>query len=705
MNWWSANRLRLIQNNLRETDADMDVDLLIRQLKSFQANVLMMNAGGIFAFYPSSLAHQYVTPYLTKDLLGEAVEKAHANGLRFIARFDFSKAHESLWKRYPEWFYQDRKGREVNYHGIVHTCLNGAYQQVKSLESIQEVLEHYPVDGIFFNMFGYQHWDYSGNFYGPCYCPNCRLRFREMTGEELLAYTGPEHPMHELYRSFQERTARDMLERIHGFVKSLRPDVAISTYHSHRVDIVRKESNTSLTRSGPGWLYSASENVASIQDSWDDKLISNCSINAIDLTYRFTGVSEEENAIRLYQSIGSGSGLDFCIIGAFEGYPDRASFDTVKDIFGYHAKHEELFGQLGSMAEAVLVKPAAPEAAAEYYGIFKMLKEEHVLFDVVMEEQLEAMEAKLTHMRAIILPGVQGLPVTAARALHRAAGAGAVLIATGTALASQPELLTEWFGASYGGEKQAEPGAYLDVSDKSHFPGFAHGRDWIVAGGNFTRVAFDPDRTERRMPYIEPSTFGPPERAYGHRIGEDFGLAVHKRPGKQDGTRIGVYMPWNPGELYYRHGFEDYKQVLADVLREFMPARTVVTNGPPSMELFVHGLKEGGCLIQLLNLSGFNGTTYMKPLPLHDIRVELAVCRQVGNAPAATEDADPRKWRLPVDAEARGKLLRANSNALVETSKDRVTVTLPRLGRYEAIWLQAVPAGERKELHAHDAKA
>lgn len=71
MKWWSTNRLRLIQNNLRETDADMDVDLLIRELKSFQANVLMMNAGGIFAFYPSSLMHQYVTPYLTKDLLGK----------------------------------------------------------------------------------------------------------------------------------------------------------------------------------------------------------------------------------------------------------------------------------------------------------------------------------------------------------------------------------------------------------------------------------------------------------------------------------------------------------------------------------------------------------------------------------------------------------------------------------------------------------
>ncbi|WP_269433875.1 hypothetical protein [Paenibacillus sp. JCM 10914] len=39
------------------------------------------------------------------------------------------------------------------------------------------------------------------------------------------------------------------------------------------------------------------------------------------------------------------------------------------------------------------------------------------------------------------------------------------------------------------------------------------------------------------------------------------------------------------------------------------------------------------------------------------------------------------------------------------TLQDRVIVTLPRLDLYEAIWLQAEPAGERKELHSHEAKA
>ncbi|MCM2677947.1 hypothetical protein [Alkalicoccobacillus plakortidis] len=118
------------------------------------------------------------------------------------------------------------------------------------------------------------------------------------------------------------------MDRIHELVKRINPHIAISTYNDHKVDIVRNESNTKLTRPHPVWLYSSSENVKSVEDTWEDKLISNCCINAVDLQYRFMGVSKEEVSIRLYESIASGSGLDFCIIGVFDGYSDRRNFPS-----------------------------------------------------------------------------------------------------------------------------------------------------------------------------------------------------------------------------------------------------------------------------------------------------------------------------------------------------------------------------------------
>ena len=98
MAWWMDNRIRMIQNNLRDIDAAMDVDALIADLEKFDCNCVMVGAAGISSFFDSKLPYQTPSPYLNgRDTLGEIVEKCHAHGIRVIARFDFSKTHERLY--------------------------------------------------------------------------------------------------------------------------------------------------------------------------------------------------------------------------------------------------------------------------------------------------------------------------------------------------------------------------------------------------------------------------------------------------------------------------------------------------------------------------------------------------------------------------------------------------------------------------------
>ena len=47
MKWWQNNRMRMIQNNLRDIDGDMDVDALVAELKSYRCNTVMVGASGI----------------------------------------------------------------------------------------------------------------------------------------------------------------------------------------------------------------------------------------------------------------------------------------------------------------------------------------------------------------------------------------------------------------------------------------------------------------------------------------------------------------------------------------------------------------------------------------------------------------------------------------------------------------------------------
>ncbi|WP_284641544.1 family 10 glycosylhydrolase [Paenibacillus silviterrae] len=625
MAWWTTNRLRLIQNNLRESDANLDVDLLITQLKELSANVLMMNAGGIVAFYPTELEYHYRAAGQRKDLLQEAVEKAHANGMRFIARFDFSKAHESIFAKRPEWFYRTREGKEVNYHGIVHTCVNSFYQQEYSLQVIDEVLTRYEVDGIFFNMFGYQTRDYSGRHYGICFCESCQAGFREFSGGmELPETESLDDPVYRLYKEFQDVTVKQILDRIHELVKSKDREIAISTYNEYKVDIVRKESNTDIHRPHPVWLYSASENVQSLEDSWDDKLVSNCSINAIDLVHRFTGVSNHEINIRLKEGLASGSGLDFCIIGVFDDYPDRENLPTVADIFKYHKDNERYYGQFHSMADVALVKPGRPvqKHRKEYFGLYKMLKEEHILFDVIHQNTLAANAERLKGYRAILIPDTAGFSSEELKVLELAHEQGVSLLATGGAFtegAEEQAFLRRIFYVSVeGAHHYHQEAAYLWTEDKQVFPRFPE-RDWIFLDGPFHRLQPEAGAV-RQLPLVEPTTYGPPERAFGHRISEQ--AAGAQVAAKTKGRAI--ILPWQPGTLYYQHGFADHKHVVLDLLEQAAEGPwKLSTNAPPSVEVFFHRLDDGAYLLHLLNLSGFNGVTYFEPLPVYGIELSL----------------------------------------------------------------------------------
>ncbi|HZG86715.1 alpha-amylase family protein [Paenibacillus sp.] len=667
MPWWSNNRLRLIQNNLRESDANLDVDALIKQLKELHANVLMINAGGIVAFYPTKLEYQYRAAGQQKDLVREALDKAHAEGMKVIVRFDFSKAHESIFEKKPEWFYRTKEGREVNYHGIVHSCISSYYQQEYSLKIIDEVLTNYDVDGIFFNWFGYNTRDYSGNDHGICHCEACKTKFRERFGLELPEQENRDDPAFLKHLIYREETAAMMLDRVHALVKSKNRDIAISTYSDHKVDIIRAESNTDKARPHPVWLYSASENVKAVEDSWDDKLISNCVINAVDLVHRFNAVSKHEINIRLKEALASGSGLDFCIIGVFEDYPDRENLPIVADIFAYHEKHQEYYGNFTSVSEIALVKPRRTQSAdsKEYAGLFKMLKEEHVLFDVVQQKTLPGRAERLSRYKTILIPDIAEFSAEELEALESYSAQGGCLIATGRSFTSgEPNrsFLQRTFGvqAEEAGTFRRQA-AYLYVGDKETFRRFPE-RDWLLLDGHFGRVRFGA-ACRTHLPLVEPSTFGPPERAFGHRISDDvFGLGVHS-----DDRRTSVYMPWQPGQLYYKHGYDDNKRLLLDVLDRFVQLESpVIIEAPQTVELFFNRLDDETYILHLLNLSGFNGVSYFEPTPIHNVRVRLPRVERCKQLISLVDDATP----------------------VVAGDTDGVTLTLPVLRDFAAVVLK-----------------
>ena len=241
MMWWQGSPMRLLQTNLREIDIPLDPEAYARTLADVGANVALFNLGGIVANYPTRLPFHYRNPRLEEDIIGELISQLHRRNIRFIGRFDFSKVNETIGTGHPDWLYRDLRGETVTYNGQMHCCVNGAYQQESSLAILAEALEMYPLDGVFFNMIGYQTHDYSGVYHGICQCENCRVRFRSFSGEELPLKEDRSDPLYRQYLLFCDETSRELFRRIRDGVKARRADCAICTYISDGIDIVRSE--------------------------------------------------------------------------------------------------------------------------------------------------------------------------------------------------------------------------------------------------------------------------------------------------------------------------------------------------------------------------------------------------------------------------------------------------------------------------------
>lgn len=606
MSWWTEKRYRMIQNNLRDIDAGMDLDAYIKTLKEFQADVCMVGCGGITAFYPTQLQCQKASPYMKDNFFGSLLQKCHENQIRVIARFDFSKTHSDFLQAHPEWYSKSINGKPVLYHDTAATCVNGDYQQEYSLKILEEVIREYPVDGVFFNMFGYQTRDYSGNYVGICQCDSCRRRFRDYSGHELPVEENESSPVFQEYKKFKSFTTQELLKKIYRHVKNLNPEVAVCTYSSHYVDLVRNESNSAVDRPYPFFTMASENNSGCIQGTFEDKYSSNCVINAVDIFYRFMGVSPYLNELRLWGDLAAGGNLDWCIIGGFETYPDKANYEGVKRVFAFHKKYESYFNSLKSCAEVLLVWPmdVVPQAEKEYPGIFKMLKEAHIQFDVLDGREMEILEKKARDYSVIILPAVETLPDSTADALKKS---GAVLVGTGLALKEDKESLKRLFGISLGQKLEKVRGSYMLTEPKEVFCHFAD-RDWVYLDKEYYYMKPEPEN-RNYMPLILASMYGPPERCFGHTVTEQSCVSV--REGKS------IYFPWMPGSLYAAQGYEDHKNLFLDVIRtDALPKERLRISAPPCVEVITGCCGDGEYLVQFLNYSGFNGTTFYKPLPV-----------------------------------------------------------------------------------------
>jgi hypothetical protein len=629
--WWKANNLRVMQANLPAYEATLNPDSLVADLQHFSINTLIINAGGIMAFYPTKLQYHYTNPYMQPTMLRDVIEKCHNAGIRVIVRFDFSRAHKSIFDAHPDWFYISPKGEHIINDDMYAVSINAPYEQEWLFRIVDEVIESYPIDGIFINMPGYHTRNaYEGVYHGIDQNPYDQKAFAEFSGGlKLPREENPNDPVFRKYQEFKQHTINDLMRRLHDLVKSKNGQIAICTYMPDYVDIIRHESQTNTL---PYWPYNASDNVSNTSTSFPDHIVSNASIQQISFRSRYNAIEPEEVTIRLYENIANGSGLDMSLMGDFHDYEDERNFEAFRTIYAHHKKFEAYYGNYTSPAEILVIAPGnwpGGEAAQEYRGIQLMLKEAHLQYDIIEAARIGDLRDAIRKYKLIIIPEIPSLSPNAIEALASACRQGTNLIATNRSFSGNPDALLDLFGAKADQVDHDGTGFYLSPVNKSVFRRFEL-QTLLFWKFNLGLYNFDEADTAW-LPIYTPGRPGPPEKIGGHEPTGYYAMGVKNHPQSK-----AVLLPMNVGKLYYLHGYEQHKNIVLDAIDYVFPeaGEMVRTDAHPRVEVILQRFRlnipenferedTDGMIVHLVNLTGFSGNTYFEPLTVRDVNFSI----------------------------------------------------------------------------------
>ncbi len=198
---WYARTRRWGQTNLSELDPlDYDATWWRDYWRRTAVQGVIVNAGGIVAFYPSRFALHYRAASLgDRDLFGEIVALARAEGLTVLARMDSNRVDERFYRMHPDWFVVDATGEPYRVGDHYLTCVNSDYYKVYLPNVLREIIDLYQPDGFTDNS-----WTGVGRDC-ICQCESCQRKFRDDTGHALPAVANWDNPVYRQWITWSYR--------------------------------------------------------------------------------------------------------------------------------------------------------------------------------------------------------------------------------------------------------------------------------------------------------------------------------------------------------------------------------------------------------------------------------------------------------------------------------------------------------------------
>ena len=622
----------VLQTNLQEIDVHMDVDKAADAAVEYGADTWLLNAGGIESFYPTDLPFQTRNPLLgmrpSGDLFGDAVAAAKRRELKVIARLDMSKVSARIAKDHPDWLFRSAEGKPQVYHTLFSVCPSSEYYQSRTFDVLDELIDRYDIDAVFFNWFNFNERDYDEVMHGPCHCDACKIGFERFSGgKELPADMKAE--TFGLWRQYVSTTLGDLTARIADHVNSKSRDIGVILRAG--APIVYLEANNAF-RAMPGkelWPHATAEGVsAHVSSRPESSVMVNC-VAFIDSTYRMGSEQPEHFAQYMLQTMARGGNPSAYYMGAPGRLPMASSISAGREVMQFRSRNGDLYRKLRPAANIGLVRPdiasSAPnhwDALEEFRGVYLSLLEAHLPFDVIPVDQLGKLGAKrgLDRYSLLVLPDVGTLGGSAGAVddfVHR----GGKIVATGSSglsrdgvveLQSNPALRTTDSVLS-GADLRS---TFVTDTEQPRMGEFHYEAPVVPVYGRYFRFVWKPDAA--KVGFMLPrAPFAPPELAYGHT-----GSAHPDYVRSKYGSGEFAYVPWTVGRTYREFAKTDVRDHLLGLVRSLVTPE-ISGDTHEGVEL-IAGRSGNNTVIHVLNHTGARRRSYGPHVSVNGGRLQLA---------------------------------------------------------------------------------
>jgi len=633
---------RMVQFNLRAIDArGLDVRRLMAQVIEYGANVLLVNGGGIMAWYPSRLRYHRVNAYMSGDVMGEVVRESHRQGLKVLVRRDVSKGYPELRGGRIEGFRVSPEGEIKREGAVALTCFRGVYWQEHSFGLVDEIMSRYPVDGFF----------HDHLCFGHCTCRRCREAFRDQTSLELPWYEDWNDPSWRVYVRYRYQEMVNYMRRLHAFIRKRNPRAILTAnsvfssdgprrgqeagwlapWLAQGVDIVTAPLSGELQGSLPRYALWPGEEARMGHALGEDKPVCVMVSYAEGSPPGRAARPPSQLVYDLMQVAAHGAQPCLSLSGTFE-QDDRKSLSTIKTVYRYLRDHATSYEGLTSAARVALVYSQTTmdfygrdnpvgRCLAEYRGFYEALVASHVQFDVLHDASLDA--ARLSGYDLLVLPNVAAMSDAQGAMLDAYVEAGGHLVASfETGLYDQDGEPREAFALSCLGralmDRLEATGGYLRIQGKALLAAFEES-DLLALRGTFvvTGPLDGPGPQTADLYLIPPVPNSTPEAAYFEGTTDVPGLVLARC-----GAGEAAYLPWEVGKIYHLHGIHGCRQIVLELVRRWVPP-VATTNAPASVEMTLHHPQgdRDRCLVHLLNATGWQGKPLAEVIPVHDVSV------------------------------------------------------------------------------------